>query len=148
MRRTACLAFGALLLAASIATAQEDFRVIPAPSKSILLRATILGQQIDARGQAMRGELGPLQTLVVSVSAKVPDGTTFLVSVFDGTSDYLVGSLSMFLGVGQLRVAYGSSPGAGQPLLPPANQIRQVFVADLWGIQLEGMFPPPDTPPE
>ena len=128
------------------AAAQEPLRLGSADRDLCKLEPTWYGEQIKAGGLAMKGTLRDLQLFGVSLTADVPDGTVYVVGVFDGQDHYLAGSVTMFLGAGQLKVLYQTDPQGGGPL-PPVSTIRQVFISDLADTLLQGLFGPPDDPP-
>jgi hypothetical protein len=134
-------------MAGGLATAQEQRIPISKSPDICPLDATPYGQQVKANGVAVKGTRGDLQVFGLNLTAQVPDNAVYVVSLFDGDRYYLAGSITMFLGVGQMKLFYGGN-GTEQPnALPPASEIRQVFVSDLVDVLAAGLCGPPDAPP-
>ncbi|GEM_PF-5784897 len=72
--------------------------------EQIVLVPTDAGQQMNAIGQAARGQLLGTPLFGVRVRVDVPDGTQFMVVVNDGEQDVEMGTITMKNGRGRLVV--------------------------------------------
>lgn len=72
--------------------------------EQIILQPTDTGQQMNAVGQAARGQLLGTPLFGVRVRVDVPDGTEFMVVVNDGEQDIEMGTIIMKGGRGRLVV--------------------------------------------
>jgi hypothetical protein len=103
----------------------------------------LLWQPSEAEGFAFIEERGELQRFGVNIKANVEDGTTYVVVVSTAQRRYVVGTITMYFGSGELREDYGG-PARVLAAMPPVRRIQGVFIHDMDREQcaMEGYFQP------